>query len=657
MAQWGILLLPPFTVNIYYLMGPLHFKPLTVAGYIAKNIFGIALVALYLSVAASASSPTAPIVGSHSDSADNGAAQIVDNTNSGYQLIQSSTVNHGANAFQLAHYNFDDLDDNFVLFPRFSITSDTKLYFQSRLRYATIAQRGKVEVSTDNGENWSEVYNITGANADTEVAFSLKTIDLSTYAGQNICIRFTYTHTSGSIYALEGQTASVIGWFIDNIQIGSSFQKDFYDFGTPGNDEQLYIEKINRARASAEAEATRLANPTNSDVLNAYTFWNIDTNDISTQYEWAIENNHMDAIAQPLAPNKILQQAAELHSLDMKTNLFQGHDSSSDPPPPFSSGDTLGVRVTKLGYDYFGLSENVYAYAKSVQHGHVGFATDWGDTSNTESPAYNPEFVGQNMQNPPGHRLTIHNDSFKEIGVGIHTGAINEFGPQFVTQDLGNPANAAAFVTGVVYDDSNTNSEYDSGEGLSGFQVDVDTSSNYTRSSSSGGYALPVSIDGSAVITFSIGGSVAHTETVTISGLKNIKVDYRPTGYALWVKNIHPTITGGMTGDDDEDGRINLVEYAFHANAEDPSDAEMAIGVVTTNSSMDHTLTSVLPSVREDITYTAQWSTDFSTWYDITPTFANGQISATITRSDAADQLSVSESSITTMFMRWEISL
>lgn len=602
------------------------------------------------------SSSSSPIVSSHQDSADTGSTQVIDNTNAGYNLIQSATVTHGANAFQLAHYNVGDLDDSFVLVPRFSVTADTKLFFQSRLRFATTGQHGKVEISTNNGSSWTEIFNVSGTGGDTETSFTLKTISLSAYAGQNICIRFTYTHSSGSLFAVQGNTTSAIGWFIDNVQVGTSFQKDIYDFGSPSNDEQLYIETLNRARASASAEASRLAAETDADVLNAYSFFSINTSDIISQYAWNVSSGCMDEVAQPLAPNKILMQAALLHSLDMKNNLFQGHDSSSSPPSPFAAGDSLSARVNKLGYSWASLSENVFASERSVVYGHAGFAVDWGNTTNTSSSCYNAAFAGQGMQNPPGHRLSIHKDSLKEVGVGIQEGTGGGFGPRFVTQDFGTPASTVAFVTGVVHNDGDTDSFYDVGEGLSGFRVDVDTSTFYTNSSASGGYALPVATNGSVLVSFSIGGSVVHTETRTIAGLKNIKVDYRPTGYALWVKNNHPTMIGGLTGDDDGDGVPNLLEYAFHLNSNDSTDASTATGTVTVNGSMDSTLTSDLPSARSDLTYVARWSVDLENWYDITPTFPAGKISATITRSAAAAQLSVPTSDIKHIFMCWKVT-
>lgn len=62
------------------------------------------------------------------------------------------------------------------------------------------------------------------------------------------------------------------------------------------------------------------------------------------------------------------------------------------------------------------------------------------------------------MQNPPGHRLSIHKSTYREIGIGVLNGTNGSVGPQIVTQNLG--LSGGIVVTGVVYLDSNSNSFY-----------------------------------------------------------------------------------------------------------------------------------------------------------------------------------------------------
>ena len=57
-----------------------------------------------------------------------------------------------------------------------------------------------------------------------------------------------------------------------------------YSIGDPTAEEQLILEFINRARADANAEAQRLANTTDEDVLNAIDFFGVDLDVMINQF-------------------------------------------------------------------------------------------------------------------------------------------------------------------------------------------------------------------------------------------------------------------------------------------------------------------------------------------------------------------------------------
>ena len=273
-----------------------------------------------------------------------------------------------------------------------------------------------------------------------------------------------------------------------------------YSIGDPTDEEQLYLEYINRSRADPPAEGVRLATTTDADVLSAYGFFSVDLTLMQSQFD-AI------AAAPPLAMNAQLLDAARLHSGDMFTNQFQGHNGSD--------GSTLGQRATASGYPWSSLGENVFSYSKSVWYGHAGFNVDWGN-----GPG--------GMQSPPGHRENIANASFREIGVGVVDGSNGTVGPQLVTQDLGTRQSATPLITGVVYYDFNTNNFYDLAEGIGGVIVDVNGSSFHSVTANSGGYAVPVPGNGTYTLTFSAPGLATNQQQVTVSGLMNLKVDYLP---------------------------------------------------------------------------------------------------------------------------------
>ena len=57
-----------------------------------------------------------------------------------------------------------------------------------------------------------------------------------------------------------------------------------YSIGDPTDEEQLYLEYINRSRSDPPAEGVRLANTTDTDVLSAYSFFSVDLGLMQSQF-------------------------------------------------------------------------------------------------------------------------------------------------------------------------------------------------------------------------------------------------------------------------------------------------------------------------------------------------------------------------------------
>jgi hypothetical protein len=275
-----------------------------------------------------------------------------------------------------------------------------------------------------------------------------------------------------------------------------------YSIGQPTDEEQLYLEFLNRMRADPVGESQRLANTSDLDVLSAYQSFGVNLALLQSEFS-------TNPPVQPLAMNEKLTDAARWHSDDMLAKHYQDHYQTNgaavlDP----------GDRITAKGYTWARYGENVFAYAESVWYGHAGFAVDWGSG------------VG-GMQTPPGHRNSMFNKDFREVGMGVTLGRNGSVGPQLITQDLATlPANLP-FITGVVYYDFNGNGFYDLGEGIGGVTVDVPGSAYYAVTADSGGYAVPVTTNGVYSVSFSAGGLSLLTNA-TIASLKNVKVDYLP---------------------------------------------------------------------------------------------------------------------------------
>lgn len=91
-----------------------------------------------------------------------------------------------------------------------------------------------------------------------------------------------------------------------------------------------------------------------------------------------------------------------------------------------------------------------------------------------------------------------------------------------------------------------------------------------------------------------------------------------PSGYAGWVATQYPAANEGPLGDHEKDGILNGVEYAFGLNPTTPN-APSALPLPTR---VGNTLTVTFtpPATVSDVTYGAQWTSDFVTWTNIPDT-------------------------------------
>ena len=275
-----------------------------------------------------------------------------------------------------------------------------------------------------------------------------------------------------------------------------------YDFGNPTAEEQAYIEMINRARANPPAEGARLAATTDPDVVFAYSYFSVNLGMMQSEFN-AI------AAQPPLAPNSKLATAARSHSAWMLANDTQSHNQTSPNNTPFD-------RIQNAGYSYSTAGENIFAYAESAWHGHAGFEVDWGGGTG-------------GMQNPRGHRNSIHSGNFREIGVGVLLGSNTNTGPQVVTQDFGTQHSSPSFGTGVAYYDLNGNDFYDVGEGISGLTVNVSGTSNHCLTAIGGGWVVPIP-DSAATRTVSFSGlNINQNVPLNVPASANAKADLKLT--------------------------------------------------------------------------------------------------------------------------------
>ncbi|HUS34886.1 MAG TPA: CAP domain-containing protein, partial [Verrucomicrobiae bacterium] len=323
--------------------------------------------------------------------------------------------------------------------------------------------------------------------------------------------------------SLKALLASVIFLFVASVAHVEA-APFLFSIGDPTDDEQLYLEQLNRARANAPAEAQRLIALDDVYVQNALR--NVNTNLMVQQFS-------TNPAAMPLSFNAQLINAARAHAQYQFNNGIQSHIGPGT--------NTLAQRLQSAGYPYFWATENVYSYAQSAVHGHAAFEVDWtGDNSNG------------GMQSPPAHRDHNHDRRFVEIGIGVINGTNKVgtnvmVGPQLVTQDFGTTSPGTTYITGVAYYDLNGNNFYDLGEGLSGVTVTVDGVDAYALTASSGGYSIPVAANQNYTVRFNPAGAPQVVNAVSVASTNNVKLDFKPTFTPSAVSSAPTTTYAGIS--------------------------------------------------------------------------------------------------------------
>ncbi len=249
--------------------------------------------------------------------------------------------------------------------------------------------------------------------------------------------------------------------------------------------EQLSLERINRARLLPATEAR--------------------------MFNIAIDEGipgRLNATPKPaVTMNANLRGAALEHSTDMLARDYFAHDTPE--------GVTPFERMRNAGYMFTAAGENL------AWRGTTGTL----DVVQTVDDQHEDLFVDEGIPDR-GHRITMLNELFREVGISIVTGAFTrDDGTVFTssmmqTQDFGTDPGDPTFVLGVVYNDTNANGQYDYNEGRSGITVRLGNVQRTTNGA--GGYSFRVNTAGTYTLLFSGGAS----RSLTIEdGDPNIKID------------------------------------------------------------------------------------------------------------------------------------
>lgn len=273
--------------------------------------------------------------------------------------------------------------------------------------------------------------------------------------------------------------------------------------------EQLTLELINQARMDPGGEFARLitnagtSTAVQPNITNAIQQFNVNMTVLQQQF------NGLTAAA-PLAWSDQLSQSATTHSQLMINFNQQSHNLPGEP--------NLLQRVQNAGYQVQSIGENIFLFGEDALYSHAAFFIDWGNGPN-------------GIQSPPGHRNSIMNANYNEIGIGVipENNPATQAGPNSITHHIGSSFNYTPKLLGVVINDMDNDDFYDIGEGLGGVTVTAQGAGGTftTQTWASGGYQLDLA-NGTYTVTFS-GNGVNRTSNVTIAG-SNVKLDAESGG-------------------------------------------------------------------------------------------------------------------------------
>jgi hypothetical protein len=157
------------------------------------------------------SSVTSIISGNLADSANNGLSNFTITPPPYYYVITNPPVGTEPNCFHLTHLDPASqlMQLNEVLLP----SAVSTVSFASQLGYASSDETAHVQVSTNNGASWDDLFVEAGTDSP-EASFTPQTLSLADYAGMLTCLRFNFAFTGGSYYP---QSQNYIGWNIEDI--------------------------------------------------------------------------------------------------------------------------------------------------------------------------------------------------------------------------------------------------------------------------------------------------------------------------------------------------------------------------------------------------------------------------------------------------------
>lgn len=144
-------------------------------------------------------------------------AKIIDRTSSEYSLSSTTYAETGSSSFHLT-FPVDFIDESFELDRELLLSEASTLEFDCRFRWVTSRTKLYAEISTDEGETWSALWERAGTSTSGDDTFSHYSLPLADYAGTTARIRFHLRHHSNAYIGME----TYLGVYLDNLTVTHS---------------------------------------------------------------------------------------------------------------------------------------------------------------------------------------------------------------------------------------------------------------------------------------------------------------------------------------------------------------------------------------------------------------------------------------------------
>jgi len=167
---------------------------------------------------------------------ENAANDGVSDTLSNFTALSSPNypviTNSSIDSSRCIHFVHNDMNTtpqiiqcNEILFP----ATNTIVSFKSQIGYAFTNEVARVQVSTDGGANWHDLFLDAGCNlpsassfSSCESSFTANSLSLSNYAGQSVLLRFDYDFLQSYNYFFGAN--NYLGWSVENIAVTNTQQ-------------------------------------------------------------------------------------------------------------------------------------------------------------------------------------------------------------------------------------------------------------------------------------------------------------------------------------------------------------------------------------------------------------------------------------------------